>query len=110
MLDLNKPYRLRNGDEVVIISNKARGVYPLAGHINQSDNIVQWTEEGCFYPHGKESPFDIVNIPEEKFLYLNIYKDGTTDSCASKTLADYYSWPGRIACVRVPYKVGQIDE
>ncbi len=62
---------------------------------------------------GRESPYDLVNVPKKHELWINLYdsKDGTSRfygfAYSARETADEIFGPNRIACVRVEFTEGE---
>ena len=50
---------------------------------------------------------DLINIPEEYTVWLNIYPGGEAMYHAAREIADEYSTGDRIACIPVTFKEGE---
>ena len=61
-LEVGKTYRNRKGEEVKIIENNNKGIYPCRG-----DNGEWYAENGRYFYHLEETPRDLieeVTIPD----------------------------------------------
>jgi hypothetical protein len=111
MIDFTKPIQTRDGHPVEIISTNLRGPHPVIGYVGNSKTFDQWTAEGK-YALGAGC-FDLVNVPEKRVIWLNVYERGMITRHDSRHLAD--EWVTRTAskrteCIRVEYEVGQRDD
>ena len=107
MIDLTKKYRTRSGKSVELISNNGRGDYPILGFIGEDTLIRSWTMEGVIV-EGTADSRDLVEVKEEKKLWVNVYIDilGTPCSCIFETEADAITYQDR--CDR-PIKIIEIE-
>lgn len=113
-IDITKPVKTRDGREVEIISDKGRGGKPLHGYIVNSEIIMCWSIEGKYYL-GVTSDNDLIQEPEKKTLWVNVYRGGdglVRGFVAHRTKedADGQAVSDRIACVKVTYIDGQFDK
>jgi len=114
MLDLNKPLQTRDGQKVEILKTDRKGNYPIVVLIGEEEEMVAYAPNGRF-DLWEESRLDLVNIPEEKTVWINIYDDADPVIHYSPEKARQGGLNGngedvREACVKVTYKVGQFDE
>jgi hypothetical protein len=114
-LDLNKPVQTRDGRKARIICTDRKSVmYQVVALVESSDGSEEgacsYTKTGQYHA-GYQDQSDLVNVPEKRTVYLNMYEDGReirihkTREAADKSAAE-----SREACVKVPYTVGQFDD
>ena len=113
MLDFNKPIQTRDGTKVKIYNTDAGGTMCVHGAFAWGDGectVQTWSAEGVYQP-GQEGALDLVNVPREREMYINMYPEGydgygyETRTKADKEAADY-----RIGCVKVTLTEGQYDD
>lgn len=76
MTDFTKPIQTRGGEKVRILCTDAPGDYPIVGLIGGNHVPETWTAKG-YHLNWDETPhvMDLVNIPETKTFWLNVYPD-----------------------------------
>ena len=122
VLDLNKPVQTRDGRKVRILATDRKGAhYPVLGLLTQADDeetVESWTLAGEFYS-GDTDEADLVNVPEKRVLYFNIYPPTSPvyrsagSYTANKTRAEAdrnAATQDRIACIRVEFEAGRFDD
>lgn len=106
-IDITKPVKTRDGRVVEIISDKCRSGHPLIGYIETSTELHSWSPDGRF----TESRDHLLDLVQPEVRWINFYPNGRTDVCMTRSKADDYRGADcRIACVKVTYTPGQIDE
>lgn len=81
--DPNKPVQTRDGRKVRIICTDKRGLYPIVALISDGDgeSCGTHTGDGKFSINREgDDPRDLINVPECKTLWANVY-----DGCVSRT-------------------------
>ena len=68
------PFRTKNGMEVSLITADGRLPQPIIGYVGHDDGVSSWSNDGTYHRDGKPSCLDLVNIPEEQFIWVNVYK------------------------------------
>ena len=114
LLDLTKPVQTVDGRSVTIITTGGRGGYPVIGYLEDSDGPYTWSAEGI-YDIGSESTQDLVNVPEERVVYVNIYEDFSAVHATYQAAYNASHANGRadgrlLARKRVVVAVGCFDE
>ena len=121
-LDLEKPVQTRDGRKArVICTDMKHEKGPIIAIIETSEGFekVQQYWEGGYYNNNYhddriDSGNDLINIPEEKELWLNVYDENKRVPFAtlrvSKKDADEFADKDRIARIKVTYKEGQFDD
>jgi hypothetical protein len=113
--DPTKPTQTRNGLKVEIICADLRGTSrPIGGKVTFNDgsqSLRQYASDGMYF--NEVSVNDLVNIPEKKTGWLNIYPPceiiGVIAECScnlftTKANADVAARANRIACVEVHWE------
>ena len=111
--DPTKPCQTRAGVKVRILCTYAGGEYPIAGLVQGLNDIAyRWTSDGKFLTNGKLKDNDLINIPEKRKVWVNVYRDGQfvmfgkEQTC--KCDCDNQTGGGdRIACVKVEFTEGE---
>lgn len=116
-IDFTKPIQTRDGRKVRYLhtlegDNEYRVVSICVAKEDGQEEIVRHTLAGGYYDDEEESQNDLVNVPEKKTLWVNIYPGtnlGVTGVVAhgSRGQADAHGSPSRVACVQVEYIEGQ---
>lgn len=79
MLDFTKPITTRDGRKVRILCTDRvwRTNHPIIALVTVEDGEVvrTFSPDGSYHLTGEESPEDLINVPEKK--YLNLYKTTT---------------------------------
>jgi hypothetical protein len=110
--DPAKPVQTRDGRKARIIctDSKASPHYPLLALVGKQDGseiILSFTPGGAYQLGTTGVADDLVNIPEETVLYVNVYPQGYVESTS---IPHNSTDANRVACVRVVYKEGQFDD
>jgi len=106
MIDINKKYRTRDGNEVRIYATDGGGLFPVHGAIrlNGGWESTSWTKSGVLYVND-ESCVDLIEVrPRIKRSYwVNLYPSSnwTLDLFDTREKADGHAGASRVACVRV---------
>ncbi len=110
-IDFTKPVQTIDGQPVEIITTKGRDKkYPVIGYIGNSSTFHGFTLHGE-YIEDEENKLNLMNVPEKKTMYLNVYESGNSMvTHGTRDKADEHASVGRIACVKVEYTEGQFDE
>lgn len=110
MIDFSKPVQTRDGRKVrIYVTDGPYAEYPVVGETIDHDGMrwsCTWTLAGTF---DEESPdkncLDLVNVPEEQFVYVNVYTTLDGLRCvgcyATRKIADRFSQQGRVGCLRI---------
>jgi hypothetical protein len=110
MIDLTKPLQTRDGNPVELLATNARGRFPLIGYIGACEGRYTWLENGRYTELDEESEHDLMNVPQVKHMYVNVYPT-TCYGYPTKTEATGVAHhPSRVACVRLEYTEGQNDD
>ena len=92
---------------------KRAGDFAAVAVTDTDHTEVIWTRPLTGKAGDGESGVDIINVPEKRTVYLNIYKKGDiewwSDPLDDRKFADSCAGTNRIACVKVEYTVGQFD-
>lgn len=105
-LDLTKPLQTRDGQPVTILTTeRPDSLHPVVGMTN-AGLILTYTTQGKVYSCGREHELDLMNVPEKRTFWFNIYEDRQTRH-PNRDHADYYACYGRLACVEVTYTEGE---
>lgn len=95
MLDLSKPVQTRDGRPVRILSTDRRGgEYPIVALVStgEIENVATFTIDGkCGGAICRPHTHDLVNIPERRFLWLNIYANDLGSAHTTKQAANIYN-------------------
>ncbi len=115
MIDMNKKYKYRNGEPARILCVDRPGGY--------YNTVVSMENFGEIHTHklgtgmvyvGMESPFDPIEVKEEKTLWLNIYPEFRNGCgvCPSltKEYAEANATATRVARIKITFVEGQFDE
>jgi hypothetical protein len=111
--DPNKPVQFRHAPEKVrILATDLKYNFPIAIAVLRDDGreeIRTRHSDGRVNPD-RESPYDLVNVPEKHERWANIYSLSDQTYCnlyPTREAADFSSAPNRVACVRVEYTEGE---
>ena len=114
-LDLTKPVQTRDGRKVRILCTDMDGEYDsivgIVMNTNESEQCESWRPDGHYYDTS-ETNSDLVNVPETRVVWVNMYPGNFHTLWPAKERADAMqkSDNSREACIRVEYEVGQFDE
>jgi hypothetical protein len=102
MIDINKKYRTRGGNEVRIYATDGRGLHAIHGAFKDHDEwrTCTWQENGVNFI--LEGPFDLIEVKPriKRTVWVNVYSNGFAGWVDRKT-ADANSCFTRLACVKV---------
>lgn len=115
-VDWTKPIQTRDGRPARVLCtdlkspNELRVVIAVLLTDGKREDVWYRPPCGKFYGMNKESPTDIINVPEKRTVYINIYSPNdmvlhTTKEAAEQCLVKDLC----IARVKVEYTVGQFD-
>lgn len=105
MININKKYRTRDGQEVRIYATDGEHGELVHGAVNHSQHGWQsmiWFANGN-YLDDEESDFDLIEVPSRHKLpvWLNIYSFESFTSHISREQAEDEQDTNRIACIKV---------
>lgn len=103
-LDLTKPMRPRNGNEVRILCTDGPGDEPIVGFYN--GDLLRWSREGFYL--GSQSPchIDLVNVLEKRTVWVFEFIDRTFGVSTNKQC-----WSAHLKSrIRVEFESGREDE
>ena len=113
--DPTKPCQTRDGRKVRILCTDAqcfgisREPQPIVGLIDGNPTPQTWSKNGGFGCGLGNA--DLINIPEKRTVWVNMYKSGgTSPQHPSKESADTNASlfdGGRIACIKVEFTEGE---
>lgn len=112
MIDWTKPIQTQGGLPARVLATDMKGSNPVAVAVEIEGKESVWLRpmDGSHNMPGYDYA-TIINVPEKRVGYLNIYENGDTDSLVSLDIAnkasDYGLTP--IARIKVEYTVGQFD-
>jgi hypothetical protein len=109
MIDINKTYRYRNGEEArVICVDAPHNQWPVIA-LDGGGVITRHTDMGV---SSWELDYDLIEVKEKKVLWLNVYEspfEGFIYRDRERSDDEAYDRE-RIARIRVEYEEGQFDE
>ena len=75
MIDINKEYTTRDGNEVRIYAIDGKLNYPIHGAIKREDGwkSMEWTKEGTYYSAGFNFGLDLIEKKQTKTIHIGIY-------------------------------------
>jgi hypothetical protein len=107
--DPNRPVQTRDGRPARILCTDLKGDQPIAAAIRGAggnETVSEFGENGQWLV-GETSDTDLINVPEKRTVWVNIYEDGYTSRYPTRELADIGACRARIACVPLTYTVGE---
>lgn len=113
MLDLTKPVQTRDGRRVrILCTDRQDEKFPIIALVQDlfecNERLYSYTKRGFANVGGGPSSCDLVNVPEKRSMWVNVYEKANNDVCHStKREADKNQVPGRIACIELTYEVPQ---
>ena len=111
MTDFTKPVQTRSGLPVTIITTKGRGKYCVLGFVGEDEFVTRWNIDGRIDCSKVNHELDLINVPEKRVMYVNIYRELVPFAYMSREHADQDKYiKDRIACIRVEYTEGQFDD
>ncbi len=117
--DPTKPVQTRDGRKARIIATDRNGShYPIIALVSsknyKEELIVTYLANGSEDDCISQSPLDLVNVPEERELWVNVYENGDIVKFSDKDSCDVYCRDGfcrlRLARLHIRFTVGQMDE
>lgn len=109
-LDITKPVQTRDGKPARIVSTKLGDTYPLgviATYPDGKEVFYTCVINGKYNAISSYSVLDLINVPEKRAVWLNIYENNFVIMHTNKESCDSLASPGRIACIEVEFEVGQ---
>jgi len=106
--------RTRDGRDARIICTTAKGcgersIIALVTNSINVEEVLFYVKDGRCYENSENSSGDLINIPETKTMWLNIYLRAENEwmmAWETREQADEHAIKGRIACVKIEYKDG----
>lgn len=111
MIDINKRYRYRNGEEARILCVDGKGIKPVVS-IDRFGIVKKHTNNGVINTeYNYTCDYDLIEVKEKKVLWLNVYPD-LEDVYAHESMesADGDPKKDRVARIKVCYEEGQFDD
>ena len=114
-IDWTKPIQTRDGREVRIWTREAKchRDKPVRGEVLSATGWRDfvWSADGTYDRPGI-SEWDLVNVPDEQTVWVNVYYYGGTSPFVlhghgSREEADESEASGRIACVPLSFREGE---
>jgi len=118
-LDFNKPIQTRDGRSVRIICTDKKGDFPIVVLITNpsgKEEVCTYTEDGYYYENEAQCDSDLVNAPEQKHMWINIYPDNRNEHYSYETLheadvmANHYDRIGVIHIIIEDKKIVKIEQ
>ena len=87
--DPEKPVRTQDGRDARIICADKRGPYPIVALISDGDgeSCGTYTCDGKISVSRESCPHDLINVPERKTLWMNVYDFGFSPPYRSREAA-----------------------
>lgn len=105
--DPTKPVQTRGGSKARIICTDAGGKQPIVALISD-DKAHEFPEkygnDGSFFTIGGHAGHDLINIPERRVLWANVYEHGTEGRLNSRTAAEASARAGRLGVLKLTYE------
>ena len=111
-ISMDKKYKYRNGEPARVLCIDSSGLYPVIS-LDPEGYTIKHISTGHFYGIDRMNAFDLIEVKEEKTLWLNVYPaDYGLPDCVhgSKNAADLAAADGRIARIKITFTEGQFDE
>jgi len=114
MIDINKKYRFRNGEDARILCvDSGDENYPVIALTREGQTSLH-TKSGALWNalwiiEGQHI-WDLVEVKEKKTLWVNILPSGVGYAYLCMSEADYQATKHRVARIKVTYEEGQFDE
>ena len=87
--EVGQVVKTEGGHDAEILKTDAPGDYPIIAFVD--GNALTFTEDVRFWRGEKGHPYDLI-LPEPKITgFINVYRDGSSDSYTTRELADYYA-------------------
>lgn len=108
--DPKKPVRTRDGHHARIICTDKRGAYPIVALVSDGgiESPCTYTINGEFSTSRENTPLDLINAPERKTRWLNVYDDVTSESHNSRGDADKARSPDALGLVSLTFEGGKL--
>lgn len=112
MIDINRKYRYRNGEEARILcvdrpNDNGFGVVSC----DKKGDLHTHTPDGLYGNSMENHLYDLIEVKEKSVFWANVYNEGRVIyPHIDKHEADKQGGASRIARIRVEYCEGQFDE
>jgi len=90
-INYNRPVQTRSGIPVRIICTDAQGNNPIVGLVEErgQETTYRWYKNGNHFQDIQNNPFDLMNVPEKRNVWINFYDDNfNSQGHPSKEVAD----------------------
>lgn len=75
LISMDKQYKTRSGSEVRILCiDSGCEEYPVVAVVDR--DVLKLTAEGMHWHDGEESNYDLIEVPKEITLWLEVYEHG----------------------------------
>ena len=109
--DPTKPVQTRDGRAArIICTNRKMARATIDALVTQADGsefLEGFGDTGGVHNSAYRSANDLVNIPEKRFGWMNIYP--ATKLFASREDADDASHAGRVSCIKVEFEIETVS-
>jgi hypothetical protein len=106
--DPTKPVQTRDGRKVRIICTDAAGPHPIVALIKVEKEgrecSHQFSKIGSYFANSIASELDLINIPERKVRWVNVYEDSTSGQFAHRESADACAAVKRLGILKLIYE------
>lgn len=106
-----KPVQTRDGHKARIVSDNSSEIgYKYIAVITQDhggEYAATFSSEGYYDLPGGECGLDLINVPEKREMWVNVYDTKPLYRHNTRDIADKEAGLDRIACVWVEYEVGE---
>jgi len=112
MIDINKKYRYRNGEEarILCVDRPIKMDMCLVLSMDPNGSVWYHDENGRICSDKIDSLLDLIEVKEKKTLWVNIHPSGVGYAYLCMSEADYQATNHRVARIKVTYEEGQFDE
>src|SRR5574337_94440 len=87
--DPTKPVQTRAGHPARIICTDRKGEYPIVALVDDDDKARCFTKDGMYWASSKPCNNDLVNVPQKREGWINIYQDSRRGRYGGQIFSNY---------------------
>jgi len=105
--DPTKPVQTRDGRKARIICTDANNHQPIVALITEQDGheyTRDYTKDGFYFMCSEQSSSDLINIPERRIMWTNVYTLYADSNYPTREEADKHAGANRIGVLKITYE------
>ncbi len=107
--DPAKPVRTRDGRAAIIDASDARftGGKTISARVTEREGyevVYTYMPNGSLFHCGEVNHSDLINVPEQRHHWYNVYESGSAGAHYTRSKADKSATPGRIAVLHLIFE------